>query len=963
MNKEIRYTGITTTPSDYECPDGDLRGAYNLLNEDGAIRPIFPPTIVYSADELGDMRVLCYHANTAPLYKHIILLEETTEGDQTHRTLYYLDELATDNNGRVKILDDQNTPILNDEPITTIQPIGNTLVVCTPTRTLYYLWKEGATNNDDHYLPLGTMPELELRFTNVYNDQKEYTAADNDLGSSGIGDLDEGHHIMPVHDDKQENVTNVILAQANKAIAEATEENFFVMPYFVRYAFRLYDGTTTRASAPCLMLPTTLAPFLARYTHRNESPLHTAVMKCKRFKLGYFCDFDQLQALKRWSDIIVAVDIFVSEPIWNYDQSGKCKRVMLEDYYNYSLQVTNTDFLHYASAKVIPMVSDYLVSGTWQKFFELPQFDKSLEERAKDVQNFHLFKSIPLEELERSEPSTDDEERDAGSEQFYKPAIIDGHLSALSSREALPDDYDSHDTITAESSFTFNARLTLANISKHLFEGFSPLCCYNAVTNDFTKPTPENPRYFRVKAYTFIKTDEGEKAVCHDLTHEVDMQLNDAFPRWYYYPNNQAHRTIWVVLHDINYASGASGPLTIDVYDLQLRSHDFLNGAYYCALTKAEQPTKVYTTTESTAEAALAIYNDPKTNIPYIATALAAVPSVAVLQQPNKSYTSEVNNPFLFPLTGINTIGTGTILGLATATKALSEGQYGQFPLYAFTSDGVWALETSSEGAFIARTPVSRDICINPASITQTDNAVLFATDRGIMLLSGSQVVCISEQLEQAETSLAALPQMDKVATIYGSRINGIPFLEYIRIARIIYDYAQQRIYVYNHAQPYTYIFSLKSKQWGQTDARIMTHATAYPDNIIQAEDHSIVSLSGSVPSAAVSQQPTSTKCLLITRPLKLDGADILKTVNTVLQRGYFDIHAAQRRAVQQVIWGSRDLFRWDIVSSSTDWYMRGYRGTPYKYFVLAVILDLTPDERLIGATIQHEPRYINRPR
>lgn len=950
MIKEIRYTGITTTPSDYECPDGDLRGAFNLLNEDGAMHPILPPTVVYP--NLGNKRVLCYHTNTAPMYKHVILIDDANN-------LYYLDENATEEDERVKALDNL---LDSGESITCTQPIGNTLVICTPTRTLYYLWKEG---DPDQYLPLGTMPELELRFTNVHNDLQEYTTTT--IEEWGYLDITDGLNVdqYPITDNLQDGITNTILAQANKAIADATENKYFVMPYFVRYAFRLYDGTTTRASAPILMLPTTLAPFLVRHIWDNDNK-NRAKLLCHRFKLGYFCDFSQLQKLQLWKDIVSAVDVFVSEPVWNYDQSGKCKTLRKINYYEYTGDITNTDFLRFESAKVMPMVSDFVSTGA-KYFYELPQFDKTLEERIKEVQNFHLFKSIPLEELERAEPSSDEEQHDSEHDiyfqQFYKPVIIDGHLSALSSRETLPDDYDSHDTITAKSSFTFNARITLANIKKKFFDGFSPLCCYNAVTDDFTRWSPTSTsldvKYFHVKAYTFIQTDEGEKVVLHNLEHEVDMQSVEAFPRWYYYPNSQAHRTILVVLRNTSYLDieGAEEPKTIDVYDLQMRSHYFLNGAYYCALTKAEQPTKVYTTTETTTEKALEKYDDP-TRISYIATALAGVPYAATVSQPNKSYTSEVNNPFLFPLTGINTVGTGTILGLATATKALSEGQYGQFPLYAFTSDGVWALETSNTGSFIAKSPVSRDVCINPDSITQTDNAVLFATDRGIMLLSGSQVVCISETLEKNVTDISALPQMDKVTTLYGGHVTTIPFLEYIRGARMVYDYVGQRIYVYNPAQPYTYIFSLKSKTWGQTNASILTHATAYPEPIVQdnTDGHNIVSLSASASDA-------SQKCLLVTRPLKLDGADILKTVNTVLQRGYFDIHAAQRRAVQQVIWGSRDLFRWDIVSSSSEWYMRGYRGTPYKYFVLGLILDLSPTERLVGATIQYEPRYINRPR
>ena len=84
-------------------------------------------------------------------------------------------------------------------------------------------------------------------------------------------------------------------------------------------------------------------------------------------------------------------------------------------------------------------------------------------------------------------------------------------------------------------------------------------------------------------------------------------------------------------------------------------------------------------------------------------------------------------------------------MGISTAAKALSQGQFGQFPLYAFTDEGVWALEVNSSGGYSAKQPITRDVCISSDSITQIDTAVLFATDRGIMEISGSQTQCLTD--------------------------------------------------------------------------------------------------------------------------------------------------------------------------------------------------------------------------
>ena len=43
MIKEIKYNGYSANPSDYECADGDLSVAMNLIPEDGVLKGIQKP--------------------------------------------------------------------------------------------------------------------------------------------------------------------------------------------------------------------------------------------------------------------------------------------------------------------------------------------------------------------------------------------------------------------------------------------------------------------------------------------------------------------------------------------------------------------------------------------------------------------------------------------------------------------------------------------------------------------------------------------------------------------------------------------------------------------------------------------------------------------------------------------------------------------------------------------------------
>ena len=299
-------------------------------------------------------------------------------------------------------------------------------------------------------------------------------------------------------------------------------------------------------------------------------------------------------------------------------------------------------------------------------------------------------------------------------------------------------------------------------------------------------------------------------------------------------------------------------------------------------------------------------------------------------------------------------------MGISTAAKALSQGQFGQFPLYAFTDEGVWALEVNSSGGYSAKQPITRDVCISSDSITQIDTAVLFATDRGIMEISGSQTQCLTDIINGNDFfSLDRLPGLSKLYP------DGIPqvdctFSEFRKGSRMSYDYVNQRIIVFNENKNYAYVFSMKSKLWGIVASSLITAINSYPNAYAMAKiktvgsdgkqevtNNCLVDLSRSA--------ETHQKGLLVTRPIKLDVASMLKTFDTVFLRGLFG-----KGKVQVILYGSRDNINWHLVHSAKEHYLRGFRGTPYKSFRIVAITDLSIGETLVGASISYTPRLIN---
>lgn len=954
MIKEIRYGGYSAQPSDYECSDGELAAAINLIPEDGRLKIIPLPEVIMQLS--SNQKVMFVHETTS--FKHYIIYEATTG------KLSWLNGLSG-----------TPTVIGNYYGVTHCNAVGNTLLVFTEDAIVYMLWQ------DSEYKILGDhLPDIQISF-GLVGHPRLYSVSDSSkstftISFNGIGGGDLRNEFS---EENKTRITDQIMAKLNKFIREQTiEKGRFCFPFFVRYALRMYDGSLVGHSAPVLMNPSTLPAPIVLWKRATGKDTYTEA-ECDIMMVASTIDYNVLREgdfynLDDWSDIVTGIDVFISKPIYTYDQNGRIDR--LNDNNNFDSKfigriyhadylrggtpnfsstvkedcilgsVNGTDFLdHYMEWRYSYLYALYFSTNRSypSESFHLPEFtDGKINESIKNCSTFYKLCSITLEDVKQT-----------GRKEIL---IENDYLQSLVSREVMPDDYLTHDSLSADSSQVYNSRLNLSGVRRKLFAGFRPesmfAYCDRAAPgwsvsgSTVTINTPmfpdsltvniyikENGKVYRVStsgsaAYFLspLRYNSQEDATAKRNGFRVKMSWGN----YLFYPNVNAFK---ISIHG-SYTDDNGDVLSSGgTYVVDMRPHDFLNGAF--AFIDYETVRK---------------HNYDSCSMPSV------ISSDEKIDCGSKVFTSEVNNPFFFPVTGINTVGTGKILGMATAAKALSEGQFGQFPLYAFTTEGVWAMEVSDQGTYSAKQPITRDVCINPDSITQIDSAVLFATDRGIMLISGSQTQCISDALNNAKPfDVLSLPGMDKLHQKLGHDEEDTcfpiaPFSDFLASCGIIYDYVHQRIIVFSPEYSYAYVYSLKSKQWGMTFSDISKAINSYPEALAIDNSGNLVDFS----KENNELQPG----LLVTRPLKLEAADILKTVDTVIQRGYF-----RKGHVQSVIYGSRDIFNWSLIWSSKDHYMRGFRGTPYKYFRIALLCDLADDESIFGATIQYETRKTNQPR
>lgn len=185
-------------------------------------------------------------------------------------------------------------------------------------------------------------------------------------------------------------------------------------------------------------------------------------------------------------------------------------------------------------------------------------------------------------------------------------------------------------------------------------------------------------------------------------------------------------------------------------------------------------------------------------------------------RESNRLLMSDVDNPFLYPAGGRIKFG-APVLAAATTTVALSSGQYDTAPVYVFTESGIEALRVNADGAFGTHSFVSRDVA-KAGSICPVDRAVLFSSERGVMLLAGAEVSCISDAMRGRgygmEADLAGIISRTPWNVLMGCASDDEPFLDFIKGARYVYDYAGRRVIVFRAGKNWQYVYGLDTGTW-----------------------------------------------------------------------------------------------------------------------------------------------------
>lgn len=310
---------------------------------------------------------------------------------------------------------------------------------------------------------------------------------------------------------------------------------------------------------------------------------------------------------------------------------------------------------------------------------------------------------------------------------------------------------------------------------------------------------------------------------------------------------------------------------------------------------------------------------------------------------------SNYGNPFVIPSINSIQVGTEQILGISTAAKALSQGQFGQFPLYVFCKDGIFALEVGSDGSYVSTQVISRDVCNNPNSITQIDGAVVFTTEKGLMIVEGSAVRLLSGHMNgnrrDANNTLKFGFFGEKYAdySAYDNLIveENVDFRELLSECKISYDYIHRMLHIHTDART-EYVYMLDSGEFAKCThfAGTINVIPHYPYSIIQYNEVLYRYGDATIPMNG----------LLLTRKIDMGEPFAMKKLQDM--RVYCTKHGDDSM-YKVLILVSNDGEKWAVLPS--------LRQRSFKYYRIAIITKFVSSDRLSGMVMRYDLERTNK--
>lgn len=961
MQKSFSFKGITRHSDDLLVSDGECMELVNLRVKDGCLEPL--PS-EYNETELE----YCYEkAYRHPVSEMLLCVEYRNQG----RVHFYDKDLKL---VKSEAGEDELFPDLCN--IVRIEFVGS-LVCCFSDSTTYYL-----VYDSGEYRWLGVRPFLpELSFS---YDSIVVESATDDEYLAGVSLRKE---------DAPTRWGNVSKGYFDHCLSMLHSRGYYVDRALFRYALRLFDGSYFCYSPIYYVDDDNAVGELARDAKNFYSkPLESSASSSRYVARvqGFLPTFHLKNLdLSAWSNIVVGVDIFTTGSI-----------------YGHKVVTSNEEFSIRNNVR-------YSKDDGFERYVE-----KGGEEIMNDVQNAAMFYKIA----------------EFNAQGVLVDSVKDVSLSSLALCDSLPDEAGSQTDRSASYTLFFNGRLHLAGVKESFMKGYGPRAHLPAgvtptkadyalvVTRikttagvavvkreyirDYTLGLKDGAlwmtpyimypdsrafeimftitmgdvtyrRTFPLKQHRMLNLASYVNAGGSRLTVSLECHLTvGTRPSSYSVEGILAYFSNTPGVYEIKYVSGgiwyygdkpfvldnATGSNTLRRLISTLNPH--IGDTIKITISKNDEVSDVKGVED--------IAFDDSWEI--IEEVVDVAEENCCEVRGNVLKVSAVDNPFCFAPINTYTPSQGDILAISSNAVALSQGQFGQYPLYVFSKDGVWAMEgTASGGVTYARSyPVARELCTNGNSICCTDSGVLFLAKRGIMLLQGSSLSCITDAIDAESHFMQGVDHENilyKIARITETQyaLSREPLSDFLKgNVAMGYVSAENEVWVSNNDFNYSYVYSLSNGTWTKISKSFMCFVNSYPHQLYLriVDDKSYI--------AVIDRENAlrHTYVTLFTRPQLLGS----KLPKRILQ---FMLHAAVRITdtghyidfcgLACYLLCSNDGVHFKLVAGAekkndfNDMVFPYFPTQAYKYYIVALTGSVALESRIVGAEILIEPAWENR--
>ena len=890
---EIKISGIKRNTSFIHDQDGACADIINMRYKDEEWQSFQHP------QEKWLLRNTIQNANSAGIWFNHKATVDSKLIWWDNTSLYEVDAIT-----------DTKTLIKTIASVTKIYEYGVILLVVTSDNIYYFRYKDG-----------------------TYNELKQLEHGRYNFSKTDAGDELTGSY-TPTTDDVWIEDGLPKLTEIKRHAESLGKINGHV--YF-RIAFRTTDGNYILHSQIFYNFigGSVHVPNINRHNDNGSLSYFYSIGNWGKPIFNYSFTQSQLDIINSYSGMIDKLCVFMAKPQSDWD-----------------FNATRGDAIYYNYDSGGSLIIDYMF---------LPH-STSIDKYIEDNNSYFLVSEIPLSELTITGTKT----------------IEAGDLANLLTKTDLPvDDFTSHKYFS-DVVYEYNSRLHYGDVSTRLgnvpnltiFNLNSPLLLPTGYTSiqDAADPTLG----FDVYALVKLDTENGIKTIL--TKYDYIAEFTDGTDKYaclnpvFMYPDQRAI-SFRIIAWDGSYTTISD--------EYTLKAHTYGNYAYY-QFPFTESSDSYGAGTPSNVSTRFLQYHMLKlfAGVPEpLATDTGDIietsageeinadtavftPDVdRIIEDSNRIQVSELNNLLYYPAKNSYRIGrlTNKIVGIASQAIPVSTGQFGQFPVYAFTSEGISVLEQGTSVLYQSIKPVSLAVCTNTDSITKIEGGILFSTDYGLFIISGSQITEISKIVEGVpEDFLSSITEYQNVITNKfpntGDAISSKRFDDFLTNSIIAYDHTNKEIVI--AGTNYSYIYSLLYNVWYKSIINY-THFFVNENNLYGINGTDIYNLADFDNDADV-------EMLTITRPVKF-GTNGLKRISRAILRLIADIKTHTLRDLSFHVYGSLNGIEWKLLQGKniTDFTKKEivleFPRVTARYFIFVVGLK-SKVVRIGGIEVEVEP-------